>query len=363
MAAPAANLIAAAADPELESRLRRRIEDCRGPSGSLGELEPLAIRLGLIQNTLAPRFSAARLVLFAADHGLAVDDVAADQLQSTAATVQALLEGRSPLARLADAQGLELSVVDSGIAATLAPNARLLSRKIAHGTRNSRAGEAMTTEQAHAALRAGMEIGDALGGDAVACAGIGIGSAQSAALLLACVTDTPLDAFIDPDEPAGSGLREHRLRVLTDVRSRHGHLEDPVELLAAVGGFEVAMMAGLMLVAAGRRRLIIADGLAACASLVVASAIAPGIGDYCVHARSNDLSSLDHALDLLGAQAFGRPGLSSLDGTGAVLAWPLIGCAAALLGDGPASAFTRGSGATPPSPATARRHARDTPRA
>ena len=354
MAASAAALIAAADDPALASALRSRIEDCRGPSGSLGELEPLAIRLGLIQNTLAPRFPNARLVLFAADHGLAVDDVAGDQTQSTEAIVQALLEGRSPLARLADAQGLELSVVDSGIAATLAPNSRLLSRKIAHGTRNSRAGEAMTIEQAHAALRAGMEIGETLGGDAVACAGIGIGSAQSAALLLACITDTALDAFIDPGDDAGGALLAHRRRVLNDVRSRHGHLEDPVELLAAVGGFEVAMMAGLMLVAAGRRRLIIADGLCACAALVVACAVTPGVGGYCVHARSNELESLDHALELLGSEALGRPGLASLDGTGAVLAWPLIRSAAALLADGTGSGFSPGTKPTPRGAATPR---------
>ncbi len=343
MAASAATLIAATADPALEAELRRRIEACRGPSGSLGELEPLALWLGLIQNTLVPSFPTARLVLFAADHGIAVDDVAADQPQSTAAIVQALLEGRSPLARLADAQGLELSVVDSGIAETLAPHPRLLTRKIAHGTRNSRVGEAMTTEQAHAALRAGMEIGETVGGDAVACAGIGIGSAQSAALLIACITDTPLDAFIDPGEVTGSALLSHRRRVLSDVRGRHGHLEDPVELLAAVGGFEVAMMAGLMLVAAGRRRLVIADGLSACAALVVASAITAGVGGYCVHARSNDLASLDRALELLDAKALARPGLSSLDGTGAVLAWPMIRCAAALLADGPGLGFSPGS--------------------
>ncbi|HEX7418182.1 MAG TPA: nicotinate-nucleotide--dimethylbenzimidazole phosphoribosyltransferase, partial [Steroidobacteraceae bacterium] len=294
---------------------------------------PLAVRLALIQNTLKPRFQSPRIVVFAADHGLAVDDLGAGERHSTAATVLALLSERLPLAVFARLQGLELTVVDSGVAEAVIPHVRLLARKIAHGTRNSRAGAAMSTEQAHAAMRAGMEIGDSLGGSAVACAGIGIGSAQSAALLLSCMSRAPLREFIDSGPGMAEGLLEHLLRVLEGARGRHGHLEDPIELLAAVGGFEVAMMAGLMLAAASRRRLIIPDGMAACAALMIASAIAPAVPDYCVHARSNRLPGLDRALALFGAQALIEVGLDSIDGTGSTLAWPLVRCAAALLTD------------------------------
>lgn len=333
MAATPGALIPPTVNPVLEGALQTKLKRRSETIGFLGEFEPLAVRLGLIQNTLNPRFQGPRIVVFAADHGLAVDNIGAGERYTTAATVLALLNERLPLAVFARLHGLELAVVDSGVAEPLTPHPRLLSRKIAHGTRNSRAGAAMSIEQAHAAIRAGMEIGESLGGSAVACAGIGIGSAQSAALVLSCMSGAPLREFIDSGPDMAQGLLEHLLRVLEGARGRHGHLEDPVELLAAVGGFEVAMMVGLMLAAAGRRCVIIPDGMAACAALMVASAIAPAIVDYCVHARSNRLPGLDRALELFGAHAVFEVGIDGIDGTGSTLAWPLVRSAAALLTD------------------------------
>ncbi len=331
MAAAPGALVAPTSNAALEGRLRARLDRRREKAGSFSEMEPLAVRLGLIQNAEAPSLESVRIVVFAADHGLAVDDIAGPGPCSTVPSVLALLDESLPLAAFARVQGIELVVVDSGVAETLAPHPRLLARKIAHGTRNSRAGAAMSTEQAHAALRAGMEIGRSSAVDAIACAGIGVGAAPSAALLLACLSGAPLHEFVSPGQGGDEAFRKHLIRVLDDARNRHGHLEDPVELLAAVGGFETAMMAGLMLAAASRRRLVICDGLCACAALLVAAAIAPAVPDYCIHTRSNSLSSLDNALDLFGVRALTDTGIDSIDGTGAALAWPIARCAAALL--------------------------------
>lgn len=324
-------LIPPTANAVLERKLRGKMEDRRGANVALGELAPLALRIGLLQNSETPRLSSAQLVVFAADHGLAVDDIGGPSSRSTVTTVLRLMDESTPLVAIARSQGMELTVVDSGVADTLTPHPRLLHRKIAHGTRNSRLGVAMTTEQAHAAMRAGMEIGHALGGDAVACAGVGSGSAQSAALLLACLSGAPLRDLIDDGPTPVEAFRNHLLRVLDDARNRHGHLDDPVELLAAVGGFEVAMMAGLMLAGASRRRLVLADGMAACAALLVASAIAPALPEYCLCTRSNSTPALAGALELLGMRPVFDLGVDAVDGTGAALAWPLLRCAVALL--------------------------------
>ena len=245
--------------------------------------------------------------------------------------VRALLAERFPLTAFARLQGLQLAVVDSGVAEPLAPQPRLLARKIAHGTRNSRVGPAMSVEQAHAAMRAGMEIADSTGGSAVACAGIGVGSAQSAALVLAALSGVDLRDFVVSGPAMPAELRSHLLLVLESVRHRHQAVEDPIEMLAALGGFEIAMMVGLMLAAASRRRLIIPDGLAACAALLVASKIAPAIPEYCVHVRSSPHQGLAFALRVFGAKALIEVGLDSIDGTGAAMAWPLVRSAAALL--------------------------------
>jgi nicotinate-nucleotide--dimethylbenzimidazole phosphoribosyltransferase len=324
-------LIAPTANPLLERKLRGKMEDRRGAVVSLGELGPLALRIGLLQNSETPSLSSARMVVFAADHGLAVDDIGGPSARSTVTTVLRTLNENTPLAAIARAQGIELTVVDSGVAETLTPHPRLLHRKIAHGTRNARLGAAMTTEQAHAAMRAGMEIGHALGGDAVACVGVGSGSLQSAALVLASLSGAPLAEIIDTGPTPVEAFRTHLLRVLDEARNRHGHLGDPVELLAAVGGFEVAMMVGLMLAGASRRRLVLVDGMAACAALMIAGAIAPALPEYCVCTRSNPSPALTRALELLGTRPAFDLGLDAVDGTGAALAWPLLRGAAALL--------------------------------
>ena len=114
---------------------------------------------------------------------------------------------------------------------------------------------------------------------------------------------------------------------------RHKDAVDPVEVLAAFGGFEIAMMVGVMLVAGSKRHLIIVDGVPACAALMVATRIAPAISDYCVFTRSHGHQGLDHALAALNGSALLEIGMQSTDGTGATLAWPLVRSAAALLSE------------------------------
>jgi nicotinate-nucleotide--dimethylbenzimidazole phosphoribosyltransferase len=104
-------------------------------------------------------------------------------------------------------------------------------------------------------------------------------------------------------------------------------------VLAALGGFEIAMMVGLMLVAGSKRHLLVIDGLPACAALMIASRIAPAVADYCIFARSHNHKGLDVALAGFGTTPLLDLGMHSIDGTGSTLAWPLIRSAAALLSE------------------------------
>jgi len=328
---PHRSLITPTSNPLLEQALRDKLQRRAGTAGSLGELEPLAVRLGLIQNTLKPRFRAPQLLMFAADHGLAVDGVGSGRRQKTSSLVNSLLTSQLPVSVFARLQGLELTVVDCGIADPMASHPRLMARKIAHGTRNARVGAAMSLEHAHAAIRAGMEIADALQGNLLACAGIGVGSHESAALVLARLTQTPVrDLIISGPEMSQDDVA-HLQVVMQGAQGRHRDVSDPVEVLAAFGGFEVAMMVGVMLVAGSKRQLIMADGMPACAALMVAAQIAQAVTDYCVFCRSHGHHGLDQALSLFHASALLELGMESTDGTGATLAFPLVSSAAALL--------------------------------
>lgn len=323
MITPTANL-------QLEQALRFKLQQRAELDGGLGLLEPLALRLGLIQNTLRPRFRAPQITLFAADHGLAVDGIGARHA-STSTLVARLLNSQLPVAVYARLQGLELTVVDCGMAEAAPPHARLQARKIAHGTRNARVTSAMVPEQAHAAIRAGQEIADALPGNAVACAGIGVGSNESAALVLSRLGDVPLADLLNFDAGVPHPSRSHYLQVLQAAQARHKNVVDAIDVLAAFGGYETAMMVGVMLAAASKRQLVLVDGLAACAALMVAARIAPAVIDYCIHCRSTRNDGLDTALELFNATALLELGIDGTDGTGSALAWPLVRCAAALL--------------------------------
>jgi nicotinate-nucleotide--dimethylbenzimidazole phosphoribosyltransferase len=333
----ARSLVSPTSNPLLEKALRDKLQRRNELGGSLGELEPLAIRIGLMQNTLKPRFRRPQLVICAADHGLAVDGIgrkdqnARHYLRPTRITVQQLLTHQLPLAVFARAQQIDATVVDCGLADDIPGHDRLLMRKIAHGTRNCRVVMAMSLEQAHAGMRAGMEIGDKLPGNAAVLAGIGVGTHESAALVLARLTDSPVRDLI-VSGPEMDPQRLARLTALTQAAQlRHREITEPIEVLAAFGGFEVAVLVGIMLMAASKRHLLIVDGLPACAALMVASRIAQPVTDYCVFCRSHSHRGLDQALNLFRASALLELGMEGVDGTGATLAWPMIQSAAALL--------------------------------
>ena len=290
------SLIAPTANPLLEQALLVKLRRREGPLGGMGELEPVAVRLGLLQHSLKPRFREPQLVIFAADHGLAVDGIHAPVGQQTEDLVHQVLAGQQPVSVFARQQGLALSVVDCGVASKLPAHERLIQRKIAHGTRNARVGNAMSLEQAHAAIRAGMEIGDTLHGNLMACAGLGVGTHESAALVLARLTDTPVRELMVSGPDMNPDLLAHLMIVVQGAQGRHREVTDAVEVLAAFGGFETAMMVGAMLVAASKRHLIMVDGITACAALMVASRIAESVTDYCVFCRSQSHHGLDRGL-------------------------------------------------------------------
>ena len=176
-----------------------------------------------------------------------------------------------------------------------------------------------------------MEIGDSLRGNVVACAGLGVGAHESAALVLARLGGCPLRELLLSHDDMDTDDLAHLLVVTQGAHGRHRDISDPVEVLAAMGGFEVAMMAGLMLAAASKRHLILIDGISACAALFVALRIAEPVIDYCVFCRSHGHQGLDRAMQLFGASAVLELGMDSTDGTGATLVWPLVKAAAALL--------------------------------
>lgn len=321
------SLISPTANPELEAQLRERLARHAAIAGGFGQLEALALRLGLLQNQLTPRFRDPVLALFAGDHGLAVDGIPAPWGRSSHEQALLALQSRLPTSVIARLHGLQLQVIDCGMASNLAPHPRLLLRKVAHGTRNARLTQAMNATQVQAALRVGMELADAMSGNVMVLAGMGQGSLESAALLLARLDARHLGELLPIDtDPALHDL-------LQLVLTRHRDAVEAMDALAAFGGYEIAVMVGAMLVGASKRMLLVIDGMPACAALRVAASIAAPVTDYAMFCRSTTEPGLNVALQGFHAGALLELGLSTSDGMGGALAWPLIRSAAALLSE------------------------------
>ncbi len=320
-------------DPALHQRLQHRIDSKTKPLGALGQLEALALQLGLIQRSEAITLTAPQMVVFAADHGIAAESVSAFPQAVTVQMVGNMLAGGAAINVFARQHGFALHVVDAGVAAEFEDHPQLLKHKIAPGTRNSCEEAAMSLAHAEQALQAGMAVVRGLPGNVVAFGEMGIANTSAAALLLARLTDLPLSDVVG----RGTGLNDaqlaHKHSVLARALARHADAKDALSALAALGGFEIAMMSGAMLQAASERRVVLVDGFIAGAAALVACALVPQVRDYLVFCHRSAENGHRQLLAHLQAMPLLDLGMRLGEGTGALLAWPLLQSAALFMAE------------------------------
>lgn len=318
-------------DTDLAQRLRHRIDTKTKPLGALGRLESLALQLGLILGSETPALSRPQAVVFAGDHGLAARGVSAFPSDVTWQMVENFLAGGAAISVLARQHGLALTVVDAGVARDIAPREGLQLRKIAPGTADASQGPAMTLAQCHAALAAGADVVRQLPGNALLLGEMGIGNTSAAALLMSRLTGTPLAQCVG----RGTGLDDagvkRKLSVLRQALQANAGATQPLQALAALGGFEVAMMCGAVLEAAAQNRVIVVDGFITTSAVLVAQALQPLVLQRCVFAHQSDESGHARLLAWLGAEPLLHLGLRLGEGSGAALAWPLLESACRIL--------------------------------
>ncbi|WP_300455244.1 nicotinate-nucleotide--dimethylbenzimidazole phosphoribosyltransferase [Accumulibacter sp.] len=318
--------------------LQERIDGKTKPLGSLGEIEGLARQIGQVQRSLTPRLEQPHLLVFAADHGAAHAGVSAFPPEVTWQMVENFLAGGAAINVFARHCGLQLLVIDAGVAHDFGPRAGLVDAKIAFGTRNYLEQAAMTTFERDAAMARGVAIARDLAGRGCRAIGfgeMGIGNTAAASLLTHLLTGTPLADCVGRGTGLGdAGLaRKRALLAQAAQRAALPPEADVLTVLAEFGGFEIAMMAGAMLAAAERRILLLIDGFIVTSALLVAMRIAPAIRDYCVFCHRSAEPGHLAQLRALQAEPLLDLGLRLGEGTGAALAWPLVRAAAAFLNE------------------------------
>ena len=319
---------------ELEARVQQAIDQKTKPLGALGRLEQLALQLAMIQNREIPQISFPTWLVFAADHGIAQQGVSPYPATVTAQMVANFLAGGAAINVFARLHQFDLQVVDAGVASPLADHPDLLRRPIALGTKDFSLDPAMSQTQLDEALSAGCcLVAEHLnrGVNLFGFGEMGIGNSSSAAMLMFCLTEIPLQDCVG----RGTGLDQqgltHKTQVLQRAAARLPQSMSPLEVLRQVGGFELAMIVGGMLQAAAHRATILVDGFIVSAALLVAAKIDSRILDYCIFSHCSHEKGHRALLEELQAKPLLSLDMRLGEGTGAAVALPLLRSATAFL--------------------------------
>ena len=317
--------------PELAKRLQHKLDNLTKPLGSLGQMESLGLRIGLILGSDTPELLAPQMVVFAGDHGLAARGVSAYPSDVTWQMVQNFLGGGAAVSVLARQHGIGLTVVDCGVAHDFEAQPGLVISKVAAGTADPLVGPAMTAAQCKIAITSGAELVKDLPGNALLLGEMGIGNTSAAAMLMARLCSLDIADCTGAGTGLDSDAVRRKIQILGEVLAFHTAAIEPLDALAAFGGFEIAAMVGAVLQASHERRVVVVDGFIVTAAVLVASHLAPAMLQRCVFAHRS--GERGHALLLshLKADPLLDLGMRLGEGSGGALAWPLLQSACAIL--------------------------------
>ncbi|HEY0717805.1 MAG TPA: nicotinate-nucleotide--dimethylbenzimidazole phosphoribosyltransferase [Streptosporangiaceae bacterium] len=325
-------------DEQAMAAARERQDRMTKPRGSLGVLEDVSVRLaGLAGQCPPPLPEPAAVAVFAGDHGVHAQGVSPWPQEVTAQMVANFLSGGAVVNAFAAQAGAEVVVVDAGVAADLDPAPGLLPRKVSRGTADFTQGPAMTRDQALQALAVGIEVARdlvAAGNRALVTGDMGIANTTASAALICVFTGLEPTVVTGPGAGADADGQARKVAAIRQGLARHQpDPADPVGVLAAFGGYEHAALAGFILGAAALRVPVILDGVIAGAAALAAVAIAPDAAGACLAGHRSTEPGHAATLGHLKLRPLVDLDLRLGEGTGAVLALPLVQSAARALRD------------------------------
>jgi nicotinate-nucleotide--dimethylbenzimidazole phosphoribosyltransferase len=327
-------------DEAAHAAARAHGDELAKPKGSLGRLEDVAAwYAGVVGRFPCPPPETAAVAVFAADHGVVREAVSAYPSQLTAATVCNVMAGGAAINVLARRYRVDLVLVDVGVAgdlsgAPLMPEVPLWGARIRAATGNIRREPAMTREEALAAMAVGSTTADACaarGASIVGTGEIGIGNTTSGAAIACAMLGASPDEVVGRGTGVGDATLARKIAVVRDALDLHrASLGDPVAVLAALGGLELAAIVGFTLRAAELRVPVVIDGFLAGACALVARAIRPEITRSLVASHASAERGSGRILEALGLSPLLALGMRLGEGTGAVLGIDLVRSAVAL---------------------------------
>lgn len=312
----------------------KRLDQLTKPKGSLGKLENLAVKLTGIRSELYPSFENKTHIVMAADHGVVEEGVSPCAREITTQMVNNFLNQGAAINVLAKQVGAELKIVDIGMVDDLEAET-LIVKKIKNGTNNLAKEKAMSKKEAISALEVGIEIAEEAikaGTEVLGIGEMGIGNTTPSSAIIAAITGAPLKEIVG----FGSGLDaagvKNKIKVIkTALEINKIDLDDGIDILAAVGGLEIAGMTGVILGAAANKVPVVMDGLISGAAALIAQKLEPETVNYLIPSHSSVEPGHKTIYKKLGLSPFLDLDMRLGEGTGAVLAMPFLDTSISIL--------------------------------
>lgn len=315
-------------DQTILTNLNHKINNKTKPVGALGRLEEIALKIGVIQQTVAPKLNKPTIAVFAGDHGIAEDGVVNLFPQDvTWQMVFNFLSGGAAINVFAKQHNIVLKVIDAGVKHDFKNHPGLIDAKIDFGTKNYLHQPAMTKAQSEKCIEKGAKITTQIyseGTNIIGFGEMGIGNTSAASLLMSKLLGISIEDCVGK----GTGLDidgvVKKKQVLKTVLEKHSLVSSTEAILQTFGGFEIAMMVGAMLQASELKMTLLIDGFIVTAALLVASKMNPEVVDYCIFGHTSEEKGHQKLLEHLNAKPLLNLGMRLGEGTGAAIAFPLV---------------------------------------
>jgi nicotinate-nucleotide--dimethylbenzimidazole phosphoribosyltransferase len=324
-------------DQALLAAAQAKLDNKTKPLGSLGRLEEFARRVAAISGSMTPELGKKVIYTFAGDHGVVEEGVSAFPKEVTPQMVFNFLSGGAGVNVLARHAGAEVRVVDMGVDFDFGALPGLIDRKIARGTKNLAKEPAMSRDEAIAALEAGITLAQDAKAEGVAILGtgdMGIGNTTPSSAIIAAFSGVSVRELTHRGTGINDAALEKKIKAIEQgLALNKPDPEDPIDVLAKVGGFEIAGIAGLVLGAAAAGIPVVIDGFISTAGALIASELHPNVKEYMFAAHKSVEIGHTFMLQRMGAEPILDLGLRLGEGTGAALAMNLIEAGVKVLGE------------------------------
>lgn len=324
-------------DASFRDQATARLEQLTMPHWALGDLMDLAVDLAGMTRSINPPVKRKKVVVMAGDHGVTAEGISKYPSEVTAQMIYNFVNGGAGINALARQVGAEVVVVDMGVAADLddlVKKGKIISRKIGKGTDNMAKGPAMTRTHAVLAVEAGIELADQLGPDVdvFGTGDMGIGNTTPSAAIASVLTGKDVATVTGRGTGLDDAQLEHKVRIIEEaIACNRPDPKDGLDVLAKVGGFEIAGIAGLIIGAAAQRKPVVVDGFISTAGAMVAYSLEPFVRDYIICAHRSVEQGHKFMHEKLRLKPLLDLNLRLGEGTGSALAMNLVEAAVHIL--------------------------------